>query len=272
MQRNEISVLMSLYKKENPAFLVACLDSVLAQTLLPKEIVIVIDGPITSKLQQVLDEYQSRSGLLRLLPQKENKGLGYTLAIGVEACQYELVARMDTDDLMLPTRLEEQVNCFNQNTDLSICGTNIEEFIEDSSNIISRRLVPESNQAIRQFSKKRNPFNHMTVMFRRSDILKVGNYQPMQGFEDYYLWARLLKAGYKAYNIQDFLVKARVGKDMYKRRGGWQYLINGVRGRIAVYHAGLGNFFDFIVTTGVHIVVSLMPNRIRARFYQEALH
>ncbi|TOK95283.1 glycosyltransferase, partial [Vibrio parahaemolyticus] len=92
---------------ENPAFLVACLDSVLAQTLLPKEIVIVIDGPITSKLQQVLDEYQSKSGLLRLLPQKENKGLGYTLAIGVEACQYELVARMDTDDLMLPTRLEE---------------------------------------------------------------------------------------------------------------------------------------------------------------------
>lgn len=160
MQRNEISVLMSLYKKENPAFLVACLDSVLAQTLLPKEIVIVIDGPITSKLQQVLDEYQSKSGLLRLLPQKENKGLGYTLAIGVEACQYELVARMDTDDLMLPTRLEEQANCFNQNTDLAICGTNIEEFIEDSSNIISRRLVPESNQAIRQFSKN---VTHLTT-------------------------------------------------------------------------------------------------------------
>lgn len=78
----------------------------------------------------MLDEYQSKSGLLRLLPQKENKGLGYTLAIGVEACQYELVARMDTDDLMLPTRLEEQANCFNQNTDLAICGTNIEEFIE----------------------------------------------------------------------------------------------------------------------------------------------
>lgn len=272
MQTTEISVLMSLYKKEKPEYLSECLASILSQTLLPKEIVIVLDGPITPDLSEVLADYQSKSGLLRLLPQKENKGLGYTLAVGVTACRCELIARMDTDDLMLPSRLETQASCFNQDKELSICGTNIEEFIDEPSDVVSRRMVPEHNNAIRHFSKKRNPFNHMSVMFKRSVVLQVGNYQPMQSFEDYYLWARLLKAGYKAYNIQEFLVKARVGRDLYKRRGGWHYLVVGIRGRVAVYRAGLGNFYDFLVSTSIHTIVSLMPNRLRAKLYQEALH
>ena len=114
MQTTEISVLMSLYKKEKPEYLSECLASILSQTLLPKEIVIVVDGPITPDLSEVLAVYQSKSGLLRLLPQKENKGLGYTLAVGVTACRCELIARMDTDDLMLPSRLETQASCFNK--------------------------------------------------------------------------------------------------------------------------------------------------------------
>ncbi len=268
----DVSVLMSVYIKEKPEYFKESLKSVLSQTVLAKEIVLVLDGPITDELQLVIEELQSiKPNLIKLVPLQENVGLGKALAIGVDECTYDLIARMDTDDIMMSSRIEKQLTEFTNDPKLAIVGSNIDEFYDSPESIVGRRIVPETNEEICSFSKKRNPFNHMTVMFKKSAVLDVGNYQPMMGFEDYYLWVRLLKAGYKGKNIQESLVYARTGEDMYARRGGKRYFWNGLKGRKAIYHAGLGSLLDYTISCSAHIVVSLLPNSLRAKLYEKKL-
>lgn len=272
MNSVDVSILMSVYIKEKPEYLRTSLKSAINQTVRVKEIVLVLDGPITDQLQFVIEECQKEcSDLIKLIPLKENVGLGKALAIGVEKCKYDLVARMDTDDIMIPTRIEKQIAEFTSELDLTIVGSNIDEFYDSPESIVGRRVVPEMNEEICNFSKKRNPFNHMTVMFKKSAVLDVGNYQPMMGFEDYYLWVRLLKAGYKGKNIQESLVFARTGEDMYARRGGKKYFLNGLKGRKAIYQAGLGSMSDYLISCSAHVVVSLLPNKIRGQIYENKL-
>ncbi|WP_347787047.1 EpsG family protein [Levilactobacillus brevis] len=223
------------------------------------------------KLTKKLDEFAEQTDLLRLLPQAHNQGLGKALAIGVEACWFDLIARMDTDDIAKPQRLAEQLAAFQADPELMICGTNIAEFDGSTANIIGKRHLPADDAAIRNFSKRRNPFNHMTVMFKRQAVLDAGNYQPLSGFKDYYLWVRVLKNGGHSQNLQADLVDARTGADMYARRGGMKYLLPGIKGRWAIYRAGLGKLSDWLFVTLVHIVVSLMPNRLRGWFYETKL-
>lgn len=272
MKHTGLSVLMSLYKKELPEHLSTSLHSILAQTLLPDEIVIVLDGPITTALQAVLDTFNQQTNLIRLFPQPENRGLGVSLALGVKACHGPLIARMDTDDIMRNDRLALQYAKFQADLELGICGSNIIEFDGNINHTVGQRRVPEDAESIRDFSRRRNPFNHMTVMFQKKAVLAAGNYQSQPGFEDYYLWARMLANGVKGYNIQDNLVFARTGAGMFARRGGWHYMIEGLKGRYAVYRAGLGRLTDFLFVSVVHIIVSLLPNRLRGWFYTTAIH
>lgn len=263
---------MSVYEKEKPAYFDQALHSVFEQTYLPAEVVLVLDGPIPASLQAVIAQYQEAfPELIKTVPLAENVGLGRALAKGVTACQNELIARMDTDDVMQPTRLEKQRQAFIREPDLAIVGSNISEFSTTPAEIIGKRIVPAEDAEIREFSKKRNPFNHMTVMFKRSAILAVGNYQPLEGFEDYYLWVRLLKAGYRGKNIQEPLVYARTGEKMYARRGGAQYFVRGLKGRKKIYEAGLGSWQDLLISCSAHIVVSLLPNSLRGKIYEKRL-
>ncbi len=119
------------------------------------------------------------------------------------------------------------------------------------------------------FPKEETRFNHMTVMYKKSDILEVGNYLPMSGFEDYYLWVRLLKKGKEAQNLSEHLVYARTGSDMYARRGGWQYFKSGLKGTQSNLSSRTGSFKDFFVSSSAHVVVSLMPNTLRGKFYEK---
>lgn len=272
MENKNISMLLSLYDKEKPEYLKEALTSIMKQTIMPNEIVLVYDGPINEELQKIVALFQQQApDLFKIVKLEKNKGLGIALAIGLEHTQNKLVARMDTDDIMEEYRLEKQLQVFKDHPEVSIVGSNIEEFVEETNNIIGKRIVPETHDAICSFSKKRNPFNHMTVMFDKEAVLAVGNYRPLLGFEDYYLWVRLLKAGYQGYNIQETLVHARAGADMYARRGGRKYLIPGIKGRYHIWREGLGSLKDFLVVTCGHVIVSLVPNNLRGKIYQTRL-
>jgi glycosyltransferase involved in cell wall biosynthesis len=268
----DVSLLMSVYIKEKPEYFRQSLKSALDQTVKVKEIVLILDGPITTELQNVIIDFKkSNLEVLKVVPLDTNVGLGKALAIGVEVCKFDLIARMDTDDIMLPDRIEKQYSEFSNDPELTIVGSNIDEFYDSPESIVGRRIVPETNEKIRDFSKRRNPFNHMTVMFKKDAVLEVGNYQPMMGFEDYYLWVRLLRAGFKGKNIQESLVYARTGEDMYARRGGKNYFVNGLKGRKAIYRSGLGSLTDYLVSCSAHIIVSLLPNKIRGQVYERKL-
>lgn len=221
-EQNKFSVLMSVYKKENPIYLKAAIDSVINQTLMPSDIVVVCDDSLTDELEKVLDFYKSiYPELFNIVGYEKNQGLGFALNYGLQKCKYDLVARMDTDDISVKTRFELQVAFMDTHKNIDVLGGQIVEFYEEE--IIAKREVPLNHTEIIKFIKGRNPFNHMTVMFRKSSVIKAGNYIDLHFLEDYYLWVRMLVYNCKFSNLDEILVYARTGVDMYKRRGGYKY-------------------------------------------------
>lgn len=269
----EFSVLMSVYIKEKPQYLRECMESILNQNVLPAEIVVVKDGPLTDELEAVLEEYVEKNPhLYTIVPLDSNCGLGVALAEGILHCKNELVARMDTDDICRKDRFELQLMEFRKNPNLDICGSHILEFEGDISNVIAKRKVPLHDAEIKRYQKRRDGFNHMAVMYKKSSVLKVGNYQPCMLMEDTYLWVNMFNAGCTAVNVDDYLVYARIGKDMFERRGGWAYFKKYRTGRKKVRQTGYIGFLDYYYTLLVQLVVALIPNRIRGWVFKKCLH
>jgi len=219
------SVLMSVYINEKPDRFVQALNSMLEQTVSPDQVVIVQDGPVSDVLKVVLEQYQNEyPDLITVLVNEQNLGLGPSLNRGLLECRNELIARMDSDDVSRKDRIEKQLKMFEENESLSICGGVIREFLEDDmSDTQGYRVCPETDDELKEFMKERCPFNHMTVMYKKSEVVKAGNYQDLHFNEDYLLWIRMAEAGCTFANINEVLVDVRVGKDMYKRRGGEEY-------------------------------------------------
>ena len=264
------SVLLSVYRKENPEYLKQSIDSIFTQTVPPTEIVMVEDGPLTDELYKVLDGYK-KDPRWKAVPLPENVGLGKALNAGLEACSYELVARMDTDDIAKPERFEKQLAAFAADPELSLCGTQAAEFRDTPENVTAHKKVPLTDEEIRQYARKRNPFNHPTVMYKKSEVLRAGSYQHAMWFEDYYLWARMLAQGSKTRNLPEELLWFRAGEDKFGRRGGFKYVKSAVSVKRKIWKLGVSGFGDFLVSAGGQVVVGLMPNGLRRRFYQKFL-
>ena len=214
------SVLISVYDKEKPEYLKASLQSIWdTQTLRPSEIVLVKDGILTSELDEIIDKFQTISPL-KVLKLNHNNGLGIALAKGLNICSNELVARMDSDDISAPDRFEKQLKYMTEHPEIDISGTDIAEFQKSVDQIRSFRRLPSGSHEIYRFAKKRNPLNHMTVIFRKTAVVNAGNYLPFHGYEDYYLWIRMLQKGSLIGNIPEILVFARIGNNMHSRRRG----------------------------------------------------
>ena len=269
----KFSVLMSLYLKEKPEYLNEALKSVINQTVKPNEIVIVYDGPITTELKSVVEQYVSNNpGLIKIIDNPENKGLGLALADGVPQCTYELIARMDTDDICRKDRFEKQLEEFVKDPRLDICGSHILEFEEKEENIVARRRVPLVDKDIKEYQKRRDGFNHVSVMFKKKSVLAAGNYQSCLLMEDTLLWANMFMNGAKGKNIDDYLVYVRIGKDMYERRGGYDYYKKYKAGRRKVYETGYISWVDYKMTLIVQFIVAAIPNRVRGFVFKNLLH
>lgn len=273
MEYPKFSVLMSLYLKEKPEYLNEALKSVINQTVKPSEIVIVYDGPITTELKSVVEQYVSNNpGLIKIIDNPENKGLGLALADGVPQCTYELIARMDTDDICRKDRFEKQLEEFVKDPRLDICGSHILEFEEKEENIVARRRVPLVDKDIKEYQKRRDGFNHVSVMFKKKSVLAAGNYQSCLLMEDTLLWANMFMNGAKGKNIDDYLVYVRIGKDMYERRGGFDYYKKYKAGRRKVYETGYISWVDYKMTLIVQFIVAAIPNRVRGFVFKNLLH
>lgn len=272
-RRGEFSVLMSLYYKEKPEYFRECMESILNQTLLPSQIIIVKDGPLTPELDKAVDKFvDADPDLYTIVPLAKNGGLGPALAEGIQHSKFNLVARMDTDDIAVPTRFEKQMQQFKDDPGLDICGSNIVEFEGNVHNIVAKRGVPLTDKDIKQYQKKRDAFNHMTVMYKKDAVLRAGNYQSVPLMEDTMLWVNMIQTGAKCKNIKEPLVYARVGKDMFNRRGGWEYYKKYRNGRKKVLETGYINKSDYYTTLAVQAVVALMPGKVREFFFEKMLH
>ena len=262
----KFSVLTSVYKNEKLENFIEAMDSVLSQTLLPDEIILMRDGPVSVEMQNLINKYITGkyAYLFSYFPLDENVGLGNALRIGLEKAKYEYIARMDTDDIAEPNRFEIQVKFMEQNPEISVCGGQIYEFIGEKNNIVGKREVPLIHEDIGKFIRKRNPFSHMTVMFRKQDVIDVGNYIELHYVEDYYLWCRMFIKGYKFANLPDVLVYARTDEKMYQRRGGYKYFQSWKSLEKFKLKNGITNMFDYHKTLIMRFCVQvLMTNKIR---------
>ena len=264
----KFSVLMSVYHKENHIYFQQAVESVIQQTVKPTEIVIVKDGKLTRELEFICNQLMHKyPRYIRFISLKENVGLGLALQKGVLECKYELIARMDTDDISKSDRFEKQLKAFQDNTELSICGGYIEEFSDSLQQIDSIRCVPLGNKSIYAFSKKRNPFNHMSVMFKKKDVLEAGNYQPFHLLEDYYLWFRMIMLNKQMLNLPDVLVSVRAGDDMIFRRGGWRYFKNEKKLFDEFLQQRYISIYEYLYIIIVRLISRIIPNFVRGKIY-----
>ncbi|MET4890872.1 glycosyltransferase [Morganella morganii] len=219
------TILMSLYISENEKNFMECMCSLFKQTVTITEIILVLDGELKPSLYKTLDIIVKNSIIpITIISLKKNVGLGEALNEGLKHCSNEWIFRMDTDDICLPDRFEKQISYIKENPHISLVGGNTEEFSEDMSNSNGQRNVACEHNDIIKLAKKRNPFNHMTVAFKKSAVLAVGGYQHHLYMEDYNLWLRMIAAGYKTHNLQDVLVNVRAGSSMVSRRRGLTYI------------------------------------------------
>lgn len=266
----KFSVLMSVYKNDKEEYLKLALDSIINQTLKPSEIVLVEDGPIPENIENLIKEYEKNIAFLKVIRLKENGGLGNALNVGLENCSYDIVARMDADDISVLDRFEKQIVEFEKDDTLSIVGGYISEFINNPEESIGIRQVPLTHEEISNFIKGRNPFNHMTVMFKKQSVLEAGSYQDFHFLEDYYLWIRMFLKGYKMKNIDSILVNARVGIDMYKRRGGFKYFKSCKRLQKYLLDNKLITYPKYLKNNIIRFIMQvLMPNSMRGLIYKK---
>lgn len=266
MEQN-YSVLMSVYEKESAEFLKQSIESILGQTICPNDFVIVCDGPLTKELYEVLDKVKKEKGeLFQIVRFPHNRGLGCALREGLLYCKNEFVARMDSDDISVTNRCELQLEAIVREQ-ADIVGGWVEEFEKEPSEHGAVRRVPEKNEEIVRYARKRNPFNHPTVMFRKEAVIKAGNYQPCRGFEDYHLWIRMLNGGCRGYNIPGVLVHMRGGKGMYQRRGGFGYLRDMAAFQNFMRKSGYIGNLEFAAAVAKRGMVSLVPSKMRQFIY-----
>ena len=263
---------MSVYIRESPKSLSECFDSLLCQTVQAEEWVLVEDGPLTDELHEVVSLYSSKyPGLIKLVPLEKNVGLGEALRIGVSECSNDLIARMDTDDISVPNRFEIQWRMFKDNPELDICGSHVREFEGNIDNVVCARKVPITDAEIKRYQKRRDAFNHPTVMYKKEAVLRAGNYRNAPLMEDSVLWASMIASGVTCANYDGYLVYMRVDEGMYERRGGLEYFKRYRDARKSIYDAGYISFSDYWITIFAQFAIALAPKGVRRKMFGRAL-
>ncbi len=263
----KFSVLMSVYNKENPKFFDLSIKSIWDdQKLKPNQVVIVVDGIINKRLEHVIEKWKklikSNMDVVRLI---KNVGLGKALSHGLNKCKYTYVARMDTDDISHPERFLKQVKYLKNNPDICLLGSNVYEF--DENGIYSKKIVPYTHDNICKYIKYRNPFNHMSVIFRKDQIIKIGGYPHFIGYEDYCLWFKVINNKFRTYNLKDCLVSVRGGNQMLKKRSNYFFFNQEIRFQNYLFKNRCISFTEFIRNLILRSVPRLLPLKLLKTIY-----
>lgn len=266
----KFSLLMSIYIKDNPEHFYESLNSIAMSTVIPDDICIVCDGPISEEQSAILNEFGNLLPI-QLIKLKENVGLGLALREGVKNCKYDLIARFDSDDICHPLRFEKQLAFMTENCMTAIVGSWIAEFEVTSEQCHAIKKVPITNHEIVRYARSRNPFNHMSVMYRKSAIIKSGNYQNNFLYEDYALWVRVILNGFQTANLPEVLVYARTGNGMEVRRGGVKYVRSEVLAQYGFYKNGFISGPKLARNILLRTPVRLIPGAFRLFLYRKLL-
>ena len=268
-QNIKFSVSMCVYGGDNAEWFKTSVESVLNQTLVPNEIVLVVDGPVPDDLNTVIRKFEE-SELFKVIRLETNNGHGIARKTGLDNCTNELVAIMDADDICTPARFEKQIEAFHDYPDSDIVGGMITEFIDTPDNVVGKRIVPLEDIEIKEYMQRRCPMNLVTVMFKKSSIEKVGGFIDWYCEEDYYLWLRMALANMKFRNVDDVLVNVRVGKEMYQRRGGVKYFKSEAKLQKYMLDNKIIGFPRYLINVAERLILQvLMTNKMRSFIFRK---
>ncbi len=268
----DISVLMSVYKNDIPENVKTAVESVYNQTLKPKQIVMIVDGPVSEELKQMLISFEKQYDIYENVWLEENLGTGGALEKNWEKCTCEYIAKMDSDDISVPDRFEKQMAYFEKHPETDVVGSSLQEFFVEPENLAGVKCCPEKHEDIVEFMKRRCPLAHSTVIMKREVLEKAGGYKPWFYAEDYYLFIRMYLAGAKFYNIQDILLFARMNYDSYERRGGLKYY-KSVKGLLKLmYKNKIIGFFAYTKQKIIRFVGHvLVPKKLKKTLFMKFL-
>ena len=260
------SAVICTYINDNSRLFELALSSIHNQDLLPSEVVLVQDGPITAQADSIIscfiDELKSKKITFKHHIFPENVGHGMARRAGIDIAQNDLIAICDADDINLPHRFIRQYNYLHENQNISAVGADIRECTDGK--FIAIKSVPSAPKDVIRYCKYRCPINQMTVMFRRKDILAVGGYKDFYHNEDYYLWIRLIKHDYQLANIPEILVEANIDPQTFVRRGGFRYFKSELVIQRLLLSYNISNVVIFIMNVTIRIFVQLlMPSAFR---------
>lgn len=270
-ERMDYSVLLTVFKSDNPEYFRLSLESMINQTLPSNDIVVVKDGPVPDAIQDVIDDLQQSNPQIHPLQLQSNMGLGLALNEGLKICRNELVARMDSDDISMPTRCEKQIAMFDADPTLDIVGCPVKEFVGTPDNVVGKRDVPLDNDAIHKFNKRRDPFNHPTVMYRKSKVLKYGPYGNYRKNQDTDLWIKLLSNGCRAANHPEYLLMFRFDEGTYKKRKSWVNTKLLIEIRKKAWKNGYCSFFDYLFVACAQLCIYVLPTGFQKFVYTKLL-
>lgn len=263
------SFLICVYGKDNPDFLKISIESMLSQTVSPDEIVLVEDGPLTPELYGVIEEASiAHPGVFNIVKNEKNLGLAKALNNGILHAKNELIARMDADDISMPERCELQLQAFEEQPDLDIIGTSTAAFDNDPEVITSVNHAAETPEAIYKRGKRRAAFSHVSVMYRKSTLLKYGLYGDYRRAQDTDLFCRMIYGGCHVRNLPQILVKVRKDDGMYRRGKSRQSLKCILKIRKNLWKIGYMSFADYLVLWFSYNIRAILPLSVQRFVYK----
>jgi glycosyltransferase involved in cell wall biosynthesis len=264
----DLVIIMALYQNDKFEYCVESINSILNQTYKDFDFFIVFNGELSVETEAYITAlHDPRINLFRL---QNNIGLAgalnFLLSIILKEPKYELIARMDADDISLPQRIDVQHAFLMANTDIMCVGSWYHE-IDESGKIISNQRLPYKHDEIRKFFYKRSPVAHSSVMFRRG-LIETAGYYPTYTLrlEDYALWGNALAKGLKFSNIPEYLLKFRVDRSFYNRRSGIRYGSRFIFTRFRVLRTLKAPLYSYVYSLLVGIV-RMMPAFIVKSIY-----
>jgi glycosyltransferase involved in cell wall biosynthesis len=262
----KFTVLMSVYKGDHPSYLEQAIQSLVDQILVPNEILIIKDGPLTDELNNILNKYQNNK-IFTIINLGTNCGLGLALRKGVEMAKFDYIARMDSDDISLPDRFLNQVNYANSHPDVDLFGGFIKEFSNTNSKVFLRK-VPLDIDSIYKRISFRSPFNHVSVFFKKESVLRAGNYQDFYTIEDCHLWARMIHFKMNLRNMPVVLVDVRFNSNTIQRRKNLRYLKAEIEQHFYYYKLGISSWYITLINIVIRLALRLLPSRLLLFIYR----
>ena len=269
MNKYKFSVILPVYKKVSIKEFESCVNSIINQSLLPDELLIVIDGPIKENIKNFILKIKKKYKFIKLLIFSNNNGLGYVLNKAVKKCKYNYIARCDADDISVRKRFELQMNFLKKNANIDVLGTNVYEI--KNNKIFSKKIMKNFHENIIKKINLRNPINHSTVFFKKKTIIDVGNYEDVRFYEDYFLWLKVFKNKGKFHNLDNYLVKMKVDDYFFKRRSGFKYLEFYLIFLKKLKEKNFINIFQVIFLFSIRFFLILMPLFLLKKIYKNLL-